>query len=79
MKLLHSRPFQIICLLVGFSVVYLLFFRQSSVAATPHKSASPLVSLAQAQVKNLPLMLTTQGHVVSLNQVDIQSQITGTV
>lgn len=79
MKLLQSRPFLIICLLVGFSAVYLLFFRQNSVAATPHKSANPLVSLAQAQVKNLPLMLTTQGHVVSLNQVDIQSQITGTV
>ena len=79
MKLLRSGPLLIICLLVGFNALYFLFLRQTSVAAAPQKSASPLVSLVQAQLKSLPLMLKTQGHVVSLNQVDIQSQITGTV
>lgn len=79
MKLLRSTPFLVGCLLLGSFILYALFFRQSSVAATPRQAANPLVSLAQAQVKSLPLMLATQGHVVSLNQVDIQSQITGTV
>ncbi len=37
------------------------------------------MSLSSAQLTSLPLSLTTQGDVISLNQVDIQSQITGTV
>ncbi len=79
MKLLRAKPLLIGGLLLISLLLWLFFFRQSSVAATPHPAANPLVSLAQAQVKSLPLTLSTQGHVVSLNQVDIQSQITGTV
>ncbi|SNY65057.1 RND family efflux transporter, MFP subunit [Enterobacter sp. CC120223-11] len=44
-----------------------------------HKAELPLVSLSQARIKSVPLQLSTQGHVVSLNQVDIQSQVIGTV
>lgn len=79
MKLLRSRPFLVACLLLGFSVITVRFVYPGSVAAPAHKSPMPLVSLAQAKVLALPLTLTTQGHVVSLNQVDIQSQVTGTV
>lgn len=79
MKLLRMRPLLLICLLASCPIIYVLIFQQQTDAATPKKSAPPLVSLTQAQVKALPLILNTQGHVVSLNQVDIQSQITGTV
>ncbi len=63
----------------GAVMLYFLYSRQSTVSATPRSAPVPLVSLVPAQVKSLPLTLATQGHVVSLNQVDIQSQITGTV
>ncbi|AIR69303.1 efflux RND transporter periplasmic adaptor subunit [Dickeya fangzhongdai] len=79
MKLLRSRPFIVASLMVGAVILYFLYSRQSAVSATPHSAPVPLVSLVPAQVKSLPLTLATQGHVVSLNQVDIQSQITGTV
>ncbi|MGM3190821.1 efflux RND transporter periplasmic adaptor subunit [Dickeya dadantii subsp. dieffenbachiae] len=79
MKLLRSRPFIVVSLMFGAVMLYFLYSRQSAVSATPRSAPVPLVSLAPAQVKSLPLTLATQGHVVSLNQVDIQSQITGTV
>lgn len=48
-------------------------------AALKPLPAPALVSMVTATVQALPVVLTTQGHVVPLNQVDIQSQITGTV
>lgn len=78
MKLPHLRSLvaltTILILIAGF-----LMFHSSAVPAKPEKLPAPLVSLTTATVTSLPLTLTTQGHVVSLNQVDIQSQITGTV
>jgi len=79
MNVLRTRPFLAITLLAVAVAAYLFFFHQDAVSASPKKTATPLVSLMSAQIKPLPLMLTTQGHVVSLNLVDIQSQITGTV
>lgn len=79
MNVLCIRPFPVILLLAGPLALYLFFFRQNAVSASPKNAPPPLVSLSSAQLTSLPLSLTTQGHVVSLNQVDIQSQITGTV
>lgn len=66
-------------LIMGAGLFSFFIFRQNSDAAPVHKTAAPLVSLSEAQVKSVPLQFSTQGHVVSLNQVDIQSQVTGTV
>lgn len=79
MNALRFRPLPFLCLLAGAVALYLLFFRQNAVSAPPKNAPPPLVKLTPAQRTSLPLSLTTQGHVVSLNQVDIQSQITGTV
>lgn len=79
MKLLRFRSLKITLLLAGFLLTGYLFFHQRAVSAPAKTAAAPIVSLVAAQVKSLPLMLTTQGHAVSLNQVDIQSQLTGTV
>lgn len=79
MNVLRIRPFPVILLLAGALALSLFFFRQNAVSASPKNAPPPLVSLTPAQLTSLPLSLTTQGHVVSLNQVDIQSQITGTV
>ncbi len=79
MKLHRFRLLKIALLLAGFLITGYLFFHQSAVSAPAKAAATPMVSLVAARVKSLPLRLTTQGHAVSLNQVDIQSQITGTV
>ncbi|HHT5706481.1 TPA: efflux RND transporter periplasmic adaptor subunit [Raoultella planticola] len=79
MNVLCIRPFPVILLLAGPLALYLFFFRQNAVSASPKNAPPPLVSLSSSQLTSLPLSLTTQGDVVSLNQVDIQSQITGTV
>ena len=79
MTLLRTRPLLIIGLMLGAGLFSYGILHQTSDAAPAHNVAEPLVSLSQAQVKLVPLRLSTQGHVVSLNQVDIQSQVTGTV
>ena len=80
MNLFRTRFLLPVSLIAIGAVGYFSFFNQNAVSATPKKSAStPLVSLTAAQVKPLPLTLIMQGHVVPLNLVDIQAQITGTV
>lgn len=79
MKLSRARRLKIAVLLFGTLLVYFLFVHNNAESAPAKNEAEPQVSLTQAQVRSLPLMLTTQGHAVSLNQVDIQSQLTGTV
>lgn len=79
MNRFRIRPLPVIILLTGATLIWLLFLRQTTASATPQKSPAPLVSLAPAQKTSLPLTLTTQGHVVSLNQVDIQPQISGSI
>jgi RND family efflux transporter MFP subunit len=79
MKLPRSKPLRLLFLIAGSLLIYFLFARQSAVSAPSKKETAPHVSLTRAQIKSLPLTLTTQGHAVSLNQVDIQSQLTGTV
>ncbi len=53
--------------------------KQQADAAVKPAHAPVLVSMISATVKPLPITLATQGHVVPLNQVDIQAQLTGTV
>lgn len=79
MTLLRARPLLVIGLMLGAGLISFFIFRQNSDAAPLQKVTEPLVSLSPAEVKSVPLRLSTQGHVVSLNQVDIQSQVTGTV
>lgn len=79
MKLLRFRSLKLALILAGFLLAGYLFFHQSVASAPAKTAALPMVSLVAAQVKSLPLTLTTQGHAISLNQVDIQSQLTGTV
>lgn len=43
------------------------------------KAAPPLVSVVRTQARDLPVKLTTQGHVVSLNLVDVRPQAAGSV
>lgn len=52
---------------------------RTSPAAEKPAAVAPLVSLVAAQSKDLPLTLNTQGHLVSLNQVDVRGQITSAV
>ncbi|PKE29474.1 efflux RND transporter periplasmic adaptor subunit [Rahnella sp. AA] len=52
---------------------------RTSPAAEKPAAAAPLVSLVAAQSKDLPLTLNTQGHLVSLNQVDVRGQVTSAV
>jgi len=50
--------------------------------AQPQKAAAkpaPLVSAEVARKVNLPVKLTTQGHLVTLNQVDVRPQFNGVV
>ncbi len=79
MNRFRIRPLLVIILLTGATLIYFLFLRQTPASATPQKSPAPLVSLTPALKTSLPLTLTTQGHVVSLNQVDIQAQISGSI
>lgn len=79
MNKLRPRPLLVIILLTGAALIYFLFIHQNTVSATQQKTTAPLVSLTPAEKTSLPLTLTTQGHIVSLNQVDIQSQIAGSI
>jgi RND family efflux transporter MFP subunit len=65
-------------LLLG-SASWYFWPRQQADAAVKPANAPALVSMISAAVKPLPITLATQGHVVPLNQVDIQAQVTGTV
>lgn len=55
-----------------------LFGRQSDAAKSPAKPL-PLVSVVQAEARDLPVKLSAHGHVVPLNQVDVRPQVGGTV
>lgn len=68
----------VVSLTLGVGGWYFWPKQQADAAVKP--TASPvLVSTISAALKPLPITLTTQGHVVPLNQVDIQPQLTGTV
>lgn len=55
-----------------------LFGRPSEAAKSPAKPV-PLVSVVQAEARDLPVKLSAHGHVVPLNQVDVRPQVGGTV
>jgi len=75
-----SRPKRLIILLAVLvsATLFWGYSLRSSPAVEKH-AVAPLVSLVAAQNKDLPLTLTTQGHLVSLNQVDVRAQITSAV
>ena len=50
-----------------------------SAGGQPAAKPPPLVSVAVARQLDLPIKLVAQGHLVSLNQVDIRPQLNGTV
>ncbi|MDE1188017.1 MAG: efflux RND transporter periplasmic adaptor subunit [Pantoea sp.] len=79
MDLRHKGTLLLIAgLVIGCGSWYFWPRQQADAAMKPAHSA-PLVSMVTAMVKPLPITLTTQGHIIALNQVDIQAQITGTV
>ncbi|WNJ81882.1 efflux RND transporter periplasmic adaptor subunit [Cedecea neteri] len=65
------------CVLAGAAGLWL--YSQASSPATQKKTALPKVSLVAATSQTLPLTFSTQGHLVSLNEVDIRAQITSPV
>ncbi|WP_343550438.1 efflux RND transporter periplasmic adaptor subunit [Pantoea sp.] len=79
MALKHKGTLLLITGLLLGSASWYFWPRQQADAAVKPANAPALVSMISASVKPLPITLTTQGHVVALNQVDIQAQITGTV
>ncbi|WP_084389279.1 efflux RND transporter periplasmic adaptor subunit [Polaromonas jejuensis] len=50
-----------------------------SAKPAPSAKAPPLVSLASAQMRDLPVEFTVQGHLVALRQVDVRPLRTGTI
>ncbi|SFN16695.1 RND family efflux transporter, MFP subunit [Izhakiella capsodis] len=79
MKLSRPKPLIIISLILAAFLLYFFIFRHSNNAAPANKTAAPLVSLTQVKSVSVPLIFSTQGHVVTLNQADIQPQVDGTV
>ncbi|WP_227317378.1 efflux RND transporter periplasmic adaptor subunit [Cedecea davisae] len=65
------------CVLAGASGIWA--YSQASAPAEQKKTPAPKVSLVAAISKTLPLTFSTQGHLVSLNEVDIRAQITSPV
>ncbi|MGM3411596.1 efflux RND transporter periplasmic adaptor subunit [Ralstonia holmesii] len=54
-------------------------FGRKSDAAQASSKPPPLVSVVQAEARDLPVKLSAHGHVVPLNQVDVRPQVGGTV
>ncbi|WP_077037991.1 efflux RND transporter periplasmic adaptor subunit [Pelomonas sp. KK5] len=49
------------------------------VETAPTPKPPPLVSVVAAEMRDLPVKLSAQGHVIALNQVDIRPQAAGTI
>jgi membrane fusion protein, multidrug efflux system len=80
---MHIRKKQIV---VALTVVAALLaagigFVHSSGRSAPQKApaAPPVVSVIASRSADVPIEFTAQGHLVSLNQVDVRPQITGTI
>lgn len=80
-----NKPFMLrgaIVLGVAGLVIALLqvtLFGRPSEAAKSSAKPVPLVSVVQAEARDLPVKLSAHGHVVPLNQVDVRPQVGGTV
>lgn len=75
----RTATFALLTGVIVLAAGYYFWPQQRAVAANKAPSAPILVAITTAATQSLPLTLTTQGHVIPLNQVDIQAQVTGTV
>ncbi|MFG6489985.1 efflux RND transporter periplasmic adaptor subunit [Roseateles sp. BYS78W] len=70
-------------LLAGGAVPLALAAAAVALNKAPEKAAAPkplpLVSVAPAVARDLPVKLSAQGHLVALTQVDVRPQATGTI
>ncbi len=66
---------------VGLAIVLMqvTVFGRKSDAAKSQGKPPPLVSVVQAEARDLPVKLSAHGHVVPLNRVDVRPQVGGTV
>lgn len=66
---------------IGLAIVLMqaTIFGKKSDAAKASAKPPPLVSVVQAEARDLPVKLSAHGHVVPLNQVDVRPQVGGTV
>ncbi|ALR77002.1 efflux RND transporter periplasmic adaptor subunit [[Enterobacter] lignolyticus] len=78
MTILKPGRFIIITSALVCTAAFWYFSLRTSPAAEKSPPA-PLVSLVTVKSTDLPLTLTTQGHLISLNQVDVRAQITSAV
>jgi RND family efflux transporter MFP subunit len=53
--------------------------RFSAATRADSTKPAPLVSVVRAEARDLPIKLTSQGHVVALNQVDVRQQAAGAI
>src|SRR5665647_1568417 len=78
MKIILGVAGALVALLVAWLV--LSFGRASNSLTQNAKPTPPVnVSVVKAQASDLPILLTTQGHLVPLNLVDIRPQANGIV
>jgi RND family efflux transporter MFP subunit len=61
----------------GFALTLGLSFGRKTDTSAPKKP--PLVSVTATRTQDFPIEFTAQGHLVSLNQVDVRPQLTGTI
>lgn len=79
---IKRRPAVLLAWLVGALVLGVgstAYFRNATPAKKPAPATVPLVSVAVAQVRDLPLKLGAQGHLVALAQVDVRPQANGII
>ncbi len=76
---MHTKKIAIAAALAAACAGIALNQDKFSARAAVKPAAPPLVSVAAAQVRDLPLVLSVQGHVTPLNQVEVRPQITGIV
>lgn len=77
----NTQIFGVVSLLAIAGAAFIFSSSVEGEASTSRKSpkALPLVSLIEAQPRDLPVVFSTQGHLVPLNQVDVRPQVNGTI
>lgn len=76
---LKKYPLWLIAAVAAITAVVLL--RQESPAKAARDTAKPLplVTVGTVQIRDLPVRIESQGHLVALNQVDVRPQVTGII
>lgn len=77
----NTRLFGVVFLLaiVGLAFIFSYGIEGQASASRKPAKALPLVSLIEAQPRDLPIIFSAQGHLVPLNQVDVRPQVNGII